>query len=176
MRTLADGELEGEIPGVGRGDEVGAMAATVQIFKDNAVRIRGLEKAEAETQARAAAERRAAMENLAGDFERSVNGIVRSVSTAAAGMQTTAQSMTATASDASARAATVGSASQSASEQCRHRCRRGRGTVELGRRDFPPGRALQRDRQQGGRRCRAHQCHRAGAVHRRREDRRGGAS
>jgi methyl-accepting chemotaxis protein len=115
MQALADGSLEGGIPGVGRGDEVGAMAATVQIFKDNAVRIRGLEKAETETQARAAAERRAAMEGIAGDFERSVNGIVRSVSAAAAGMQTTAQSMTATASDASARAATVGAASDSAS-------------------------------------------------------------
>jgi len=115
MQALADGLLEGDIPGVGRGDEVGAMAATVQIFKDNAVRIRGLEKAETETQARAAAERRAAMEGIASDFERSVNGIVRSVSAAAAGMQTTAQSMTATASDASARAATVGAASDSAS-------------------------------------------------------------
>jgi methyl-accepting chemotaxis protein len=115
MRTLADGEPDGEIPGIGRGDEVGAMAATVQVFKDNAVRIRDLERIEAETQARAGAERRAAMESLANDFERSVNGIVRSVSTAAAGMQTTAQSMTATASDASARAATVGSASERSS-------------------------------------------------------------
>jgi methyl-accepting chemotaxis protein len=115
MRALADGALEGDIPGIERGDEVGKMAATVQIFKDNAVRIRGLEKVEAETQARAVTERRSAMESLAGDFERSVNGIVRSVSTAAAGMQTTAQSMTATASDASARAATVGAASESAS-------------------------------------------------------------
>ena len=115
MKGLADGELDGEIPGVGRGDEVGKMAATVQIFKDNAVRMRELEKAEAATRERAAAERRTAMEGLASDFERNVNGIVRSVSTAAAGMQTTAQSMTATASDASTRAATVSAASQSAS-------------------------------------------------------------
>jgi methyl-accepting chemotaxis protein len=115
MRTLADGTLEGDIPGVGRGDEIGAMAATVQIFKDNAVRIRGLETVEAEAQGRVAAERRAAMESLANDFERSVNGIVRSVATAAAAMQTTAQSMTATASDASARAATVGAASERSS-------------------------------------------------------------
>ncbi len=115
MQGLADGQLDGEIPGIGRGDEVGVMAATVQIFKDNAVRIRGLEQAEAATQARAAVERRSAMENIASDFERSVTGIVRSVSTAAAGMQTTAQSMTSTASDASARAATVGAASESAS-------------------------------------------------------------
>jgi methyl-accepting chemotaxis protein len=115
MRDLADGKLNGDIPGVGRGDEVGVMAATVQIFKDNAVRVHELEQAEAETQKRAAAERRSAMEGLASDFERSVNGIVRSVSTAAAGMQTTAQSMTSTASDASSRAATVSAASQSAS-------------------------------------------------------------
>lgn len=114
MREIADGKLDGEIPGVGRGDEVGAMAATVQIFKDNAVRIRGLEEAEAATQARVASERRNAMENIAREFERNVNGIVRSVSTAAAGMQTTAQSMTATASDASSRAATVSAASDSA--------------------------------------------------------------
>ncbi len=116
MQELAEGKLDGEIPGIGRGDEIGAMAATVQIFKDNAVRIRGLEQKEADVQARAEAERRAAMEQIAGDFERSVTGIVRSVSTAAAGMQTTAQSMTATASDASARAATVSSASQLSSD------------------------------------------------------------
>src|SRR6201996_4009418 len=115
MQDIADGKLDGEIPGVGRGDEVGKMASTVQIFKDNAVRMRELEKSEAANQARAASDRRSAMENLAGDFERSVNGIVRSVSSAAAGMQTTAQSMTSTASDASARAANVSSASQSAS-------------------------------------------------------------
>jgi methyl-accepting chemotaxis protein len=115
MRGLADGALDGEIPGIERGDEVGKMAATVQIFKDNALRICGLEKVEAETQQRAGAERRAAMESIASDFERSVKGIVSSVATAAKGMQATAQSMTATASDASARAATVGAASDSAS-------------------------------------------------------------
>jgi methyl-accepting chemotaxis protein len=117
MQALADGKLDGDIPGVGRGDEVGTMAATVQIFKDNAVRVHELEQAEAETSRRGAAERRAAMTDLAADFERSVNGIVRSVSTAAAGMQTTAQSMTSTATDASARAATVSAASQNASNK-----------------------------------------------------------
>ena len=115
MQALAEGQLDGDIPGIGRGDEIGAMAATVQIFKDNAVRIRGLEQAGAQAQQRAAAERRAAMESLANDFEHSVSGIVRSVSAAATGMQGTAQSMTVTASDASARAATVSAASESAS-------------------------------------------------------------
>src|SRR6202043_3214063 len=79
MKALADGELEADIPGIARGDEIGAMAATVQVFKDNAVRIRGLDAVEAEAESRGAAERRATMESLASDFERSVNGIVRSV-------------------------------------------------------------------------------------------------
>lgn len=115
MKTLADGQLEQPIPGTDRRDEIGKMATTVQVFKDNAVRMSELEKAEDATQQRVAAERRATMENLANEFERSVNGIVRSVASSAAGMQTTAQSMTSTASDASARAATVGSASEKAS-------------------------------------------------------------
>src|SRR4051812_13409660 len=115
MQSLANGELDGDIPGLGRGDELGAMAATAQMFKDKAVRIHGIEKVEAEAAGRATADRRTAMETLANDFERSVNGIVRSVTSAAAGMQTTAQSMTTTASEASARAATVGAASESAS-------------------------------------------------------------
>jgi methyl-accepting chemotaxis protein len=115
MKSLADGELEEGIPGVGRKDEVGAMASTVQVFKDNALRIRGLEQVEADAQGRIAAERRSAMEGIASDFERSVNGIVQTVSTAAAGMQSTAQSMATTASDASSRAATVGAASGRAS-------------------------------------------------------------
>ena len=116
MQSLANGELDREIAGVDRGDEVGAMAKTVQVFKDNALRIRALEQAEADAQKRIAAERRTAMEAMAGDFERSVSGIVHSVSTAAAGMQSTAQSMTDTAGDASSRAATVSSASQRSSE------------------------------------------------------------
>ncbi len=116
MRGIADGALDDAVPEIGRHDEIGAMAATVQVFKDNALRVRALEKVEAEAQARSVAERRMAMDSLADDFERSVNGIVRSVSAAATGMQGTAQSMTATASDASSRASTVGAASARSSD------------------------------------------------------------
>ncbi len=115
MQTLADGQLDEDIPGVGRRDEIGKMAATVQVFKDNALRIRGLEQQEAEAEKRAAAERQAAMQNIANEFEASVDGIVRSVASSAIGMQRTAESMTSSASDASGRAANVASASERAS-------------------------------------------------------------
>jgi signal transduction histidine kinase len=37
MTTLAKGDSAVEVPGVGRNDEIGAMAAAVQIFKDNMI-------------------------------------------------------------------------------------------------------------------------------------------
>ena len=37
MKRLANGETELDIPGVGRKDEIGEMAETVQVFKDNAI-------------------------------------------------------------------------------------------------------------------------------------------
>ena len=115
MQSLAEGELDAEIPGLGRRDEIGKMATTVQVFKENAVRVRDLEQAEAAAQQRAADERRIAMQSLADEFERSVNGVVQSVTASAAGMQATAESMTGLARDASSRALTVSEASQKAS-------------------------------------------------------------
>ncbi|MDA9440611.1 chemotaxis protein [Bradyrhizobium sp. CCBAU 51745] len=115
MTQLASGDLEQDIPGVGRNDEIGAMAATVQVFKNNAIRIRRLEQVGAEAQRRAADERRATLDSIANDFEQSVDGIVRAVATSAADMQGTADVMTMTASDASMRASTVEAASEKAS-------------------------------------------------------------
>ena len=45
MTTLAKGDTTVEVPGVGRSDEIGAMAASVQIFKDSMIE---REKAQAE--------------------------------------------------------------------------------------------------------------------------------
>lgn len=115
MQTLADGALDEAIPGTDRRDEIGKMAATVQVFKDNAVRVRALEQQELANKERVEAERRAMMQNLASEFERNVNGIVRAVTASATGMQTTAETMTTSANDASNRAATVGAASERAS-------------------------------------------------------------
>src|SRR5437868_5382199 len=44
VRALADGELQADIPGIERADELGALAATVLMLKDHAVRTRGTEK------------------------------------------------------------------------------------------------------------------------------------
>ncbi len=43
MRGLAEGRLDTPIEGTNRGDEIGAMASAVQIFKDNGLKARELE-------------------------------------------------------------------------------------------------------------------------------------
>jgi methyl-accepting chemotaxis protein len=43
MTDLAQGELDVDVAGAGRKDEVGLMARAVQVFKDNAVALRGAE-------------------------------------------------------------------------------------------------------------------------------------
>src|SRR5256714_3599139 len=65
MRALADGELQADIPGIGRTDELGALAATVLMLNDHALRIRGTENAEVDAQQRAVAECLTAIQTLA---------------------------------------------------------------------------------------------------------------
>ncbi len=46
MRALAGGELEAAIPHRARRDEIGAMAAAISVFKENALQVRALEAQE----------------------------------------------------------------------------------------------------------------------------------
>jgi methyl-accepting chemotaxis protein len=115
MRRLAAGEMETHVPARGRKDELGAMAAAVQVFKDNALEMKRLEAEQAEKDAKAEADKRAAMAKLADDFEGSVGGIVEGVSSAANEMEATAQSMSSISEETNAQATTVASASEQAS-------------------------------------------------------------
>jgi methyl-accepting chemotaxis protein len=58
MDILAGGSVDVEVKGAERKDEVGAMARSVQVFKDNAVALRTAEAAQARANAEAEAERR----------------------------------------------------------------------------------------------------------------------
>jgi methyl-accepting chemotaxis protein len=115
MGKLAADELDTEVPARERRDEIGAMAGAVQIFKENALRVRQME-AEAEQQKeRAEAEKRATLRSLADDFERSVGGVVKTVASASGEMQSAAQSLSATAEEASRQSTAVAAASEQAS-------------------------------------------------------------
>ena len=75
MGTLANGDLSVQIDGQGRGDEVGAMAKAVQVFKDNAVALKESE-VQAEAQRRAAEEERARNEATRAEAARQVQRVV----------------------------------------------------------------------------------------------------
>ena len=114
MASFARNDLTAEIPGIGRGDEVGAMARTVQVFKASALEINRL-RAEQEAQKHRAADgRRQMMGELATKFEVNAGSIVGSVASAAAQLQATAQAMSATAQETTRQSATVGMASDQA--------------------------------------------------------------
>ncbi len=115
MVRLAQGDLEVDVPGTERKDEIGDMAGTVQVFKDNAINVKRMEE-EAEQQ-RLSAEKRVRDERLqlADNFENAVMGIVESVSDSASSMSASAEQMRGIAEQTSDRSATVTTASVQAS-------------------------------------------------------------
>ena len=115
MTVLAEGDTGVAVPGLGKADEIGAMAQAVQVFKDNAIAKALLEAEQEEAKQRAEAERQESMNRLAAKFEADVSGIVQAVASAAAQMQATSETMSATAGETSRQAAGVASASQQAS-------------------------------------------------------------
>lgn len=130
MRTLASGDLDIEISGTERSDEVGDMARAVEIFRANAREIderrtaaieaerRELEREHALTREREAihAERRQAMLALADKFEASVRHIVESVGASAKQIESGAREVTATADESGQLTANVAAAATQASE------------------------------------------------------------
>ncbi|MDR7038565.1 methyl-accepting chemotaxis protein [Methylobacterium sp. BE186] len=114
MRVLAEGDTGGAIPGARRRDEIGAMAAAVQVFKDNLIRTRQLEEETAHARADAETQRKAVMRDLADRFEQAVGGIVGTVSGSAGQLQRTATGMTGAASETAAQSATVAAAAEQA--------------------------------------------------------------
>jgi methyl-accepting chemotaxis protein len=97
MARLAGGSLEIEIPSLNRGDEVGAMARAVQIFRENAQRVQAMESAQAGLQLKAEEDRKAAMSRVADGFEQAIGKIVGAVSSASSEIELAAGSLTETA-------------------------------------------------------------------------------
>ena len=116
MRALAGGNLDIDIMGLERRDEIGNMARAVEVFKTNAADKERLEREHEATQQKAEAERKAALRSVAENFEKSVSGLVDALTHSAGGMRKTAEGMSGTAQHSSERAAAVAEASSRASE------------------------------------------------------------
>jgi methyl-accepting chemotaxis protein len=115
LRTLAAGDLQFDIFGVGRKDEIGEVAGAMQVFKDNMQRTKELEIEAADQKRKAEIEKRASLNQMADNFEASVKNVVQGVSSAATQMQSSAQSMSATAEETQRQSTSVAAASEQAS-------------------------------------------------------------
>ena len=114
MSRLAAGDASVAIPFRERREEIGAMAAAVQVFKDSLIRTRALEEETALARAGAEAQRKAAMRGMADDFERAVSGIVGAVASAATELQATAQSMAGAAAQTASQSGAAATAAEEA--------------------------------------------------------------
>ncbi|MGA9013001.1 MAG: CHASE3 domain-containing protein [Acetobacteraceae bacterium] len=114
MARLAEGDTSVEVVGVGRKDEVGAMAAAVQVFKENRMTADRIAKEQA-TENEAKARRSQQVESLTAQFETKVGELVSAVASAATEMEATAGSMSATAEQTNQQSATVASAAEETS-------------------------------------------------------------
>jgi hemerythrin-like metal-binding protein len=111
MGTIAGGDTTVAVPGVERGDEIGAMAKAVDIFKQHMLDGDRLRDEQESQKSAAQAERRAALRSLADGFEGQVGGIIQTVGSATAQLQTASKHMQANAAQTSTEATSVASAS-----------------------------------------------------------------
>jgi methyl-accepting chemotaxis protein len=114
MTKLANGDLTIQIDGADRTDEVGGLARSLQVFKENAVTARRLE-AEQRQQQVIKEQRQHAVEEYIAVFDEQVCEALDTLSAASTEMHATAGSMAATAEETSRQATAVAMASDQAS-------------------------------------------------------------
>jgi methyl-accepting chemotaxis protein len=96
MQALSTGDTMVDIPETGRRDEIGAMAASVQVFKDNMIRADTLAAAQ-QTERESKERRTHALDMLTQAFEAKVGVLTNALSSAATEMEATARTMSGTA-------------------------------------------------------------------------------
>lgn len=112
MSDLAAGDTSIAVPSLERVDEIGAMAAAIQVLKANAVEAQRLNSEKAAEQAAKAA-RSDAMENLVHSFRQAIGNMLSSVSSSVSELDTAAQGMAGAVDQTSILAAdAIGAASQ----------------------------------------------------------------
>jgi len=111
MSRLAAGDTAGAIPASERKDEIGAMAAAVQVFKDNMIKAERL-SAEQAVENDIKMRRARVLDDLTKSFESRVGELISGLSSSSGTMEATARSMSSTAAATDRQAGAVATASQ----------------------------------------------------------------
>jgi len=114
LESLSKGDLNVAIYGGERKDEVGSIAAALQIFKDTSLeaeRMRDIQTKEQEVKTK----RAEALNEAVAEFEVAIGGVIKMVSSASMELQAAAESLSATAEEATRQATAASAASEQAS-------------------------------------------------------------
>jgi len=115
MGRIAAGDFAVAIPGIGRRDEIGEMAAAVDVFKVTGMEKERLQAEQKAAETRAGAERKALMHRIAGEFEAAIGKIISMVSSTSTELEAAAGTLTATADTTQTLSGVVTAASEEAS-------------------------------------------------------------
>ncbi|WP_279574667.1 methyl-accepting chemotaxis protein [Methylobacterium sp. J-088] len=119
MEQLAQNDLAVAVPSDARGDELGAMAGALRVFKDNMLRTQTMEAETAQLRAQAEEQRRTVMHTMAERFEASVGGIVGTVTAAAVELRRSADQMSRAAGETATQSTSVVGAAEKAQSNVR---------------------------------------------------------
>lgn len=115
MNRLSTGDTDVAIPGGDRKDELGSMAATVDVFRRNMIEANSLREAQDAAKQQAEAEKMALQRQMADRFEADVKSVVTAVAQATRDMQRVASEITTSVNGTSQQAAAAAAASDEAS-------------------------------------------------------------
>jgi methyl-accepting chemotaxis protein len=114
MQALGKGDLTAIVPHQGEKTEIGAMADTLQVFKDALIAKKAADEAAA-ADAEAKIERGRRVDNITREFESMIGEIVNTVSSASSQLESSAGTLSTTAVRSKELATTVAAASEEAS-------------------------------------------------------------
>jgi methyl-accepting chemotaxis protein len=115
MNRLSSGDIDVTIPGGDRKDELGTMAAAVDVFRRDMVEARALRESQENAKLQTDREKKALQRQMADRFETDVKSVVGAVAQATTDMQRVASEITASVAGTSEQAAAAAVASDEAS-------------------------------------------------------------
>lgn len=115
MQKLAEGDLNINVTGADRADEVGALARALRRFQANAERVAALEAEQAEAAHREQLQRAALLASIADELSSSVGAVTEAVAASSIQLRSGAEALSSLAASAEHRAAEVAAKAEQAS-------------------------------------------------------------
>jgi methyl-accepting chemotaxis protein len=120
LTGLADGRTDVEVQHFGRHDEIGAIARTIEVFRDNRIERRRLEAERINAERRAIDQRKEELNRFVDEFRAKVGGIIERVLTSSGQFAKVAQQLSETAHSTAEISSQSATASRQASEHVRN--------------------------------------------------------